>query len=77
MEKVIECISPRRNIKRRLEKLVISFIVIFLDPSTHPLLVKQIILLYLRMTTLVLTSFTALRKSQLLWSAYEGSWGRC
>jgi hypothetical protein len=73
MEKVSECISPRMNIERRLEKLVISFIVIFLDPSTHPLLVKQIILLYLRMTTLVLMSFTALRKSQLLWSAYKGS----
>ncbi len=26
----------------RLQKLVISFIMIFLDPSTHPLLVKQI-----------------------------------
>jgi len=65
MEKITKSLSRGRSIKRRLKKLVIWFIVIFVDPSTHPLLVEQIILFYSRMTTLVLRSFIALRKSQL------------
>jgi hypothetical protein len=77
LKKITKCLSYGRNIKRKLKILVIWFIVISMDPSTHPLLAKQIILLYSRMTTLVLGSFTALRKSQLLWNAYEGSWGKC
>jgi hypothetical protein len=62
-KKLTKCFSYGRSIKRKLKKLVIWFIVISVDPSTHPLLVEQIILLYSRMTTLVSGSFIALRKN--------------